>query len=154
MTVEVEIQRVFDLDGLPDDGELTQWAEVALQDRKEEAELVIRIVSNDESQALNREYRGKDYPTNVLSFPFEAPPEVEMSHIGDMVICAEVVAREAEEQGKPLSAHWAHMVTHGVLHLLGYDHLEDDEAEEMEVLEREILAQSGFPDPYRIEREI
>lgn len=153
MALDIEIQHAVKTDDIPADSDLSAWAMLAIQGLKDEAELVIRIVDDQESQSLNRDYRGKDYPTNVLSFPFEAPPEVEMSHIGDIVINAAVVRREAAEQGKGLRAHWAHMVTHGVLHLLGYDHLDDNEAEEMESLEREILARSGFPDPYQSERD-
>ena len=99
-------------------------------------------------QALNRDYRGKDCPTNVLSFPMELPEEFNMPMLGDLVICAPVVAREAEEQGKSPESHWAHMVVHGVLHLQGYDHQNSAEAEEMESLERRILAGLGYPDPY------
>src|SRR5690606_20131870 len=102
-----------------------------LADERQEAELTIRIVDEEESRILNRDYRGKDKPTNVLSFPFEAPPGLDAwPLLGDLVICAPVVAREAVEQGKPLMAHWAHMVVHGVLHLLGYDHEEDEDAED------------------------
>ncbi len=113
-------------------------------------ELVIRVVDEAESSALNRDYRGRDRPTNVLSFPFEAPPPIESYLIGDLVICAPVVAREALAQGKAAKAHWAHMVVHGVLHLLGFDHPSDAEAESMEALEREIQGGLGYPDPYAI----
>ncbi|MCW8881311.1 MAG: rRNA maturation RNase YbeY [Sedimenticola sp.] len=125
-----------------------KWAEAVLDNRLDQVELVIRIVDLEESQQLNREYRGMDKPTNVLSFPFEAPEVVESDHIGDLVICAPVVAAEAAEQGKPLEAHWAHLVVHGVLHLLGFDHINDQQAEEMENLEVEILANLGFSNPY------
>ena len=101
---------------------------------------------------LNLTYRGKDKPTNVLSFPFEAPPGIEMPLLGDLIICRQVVEQEASEQGKPLEAHWAHMVVHGSLHLLGYDHIEDDEAEEMEGLETEIMLALGYEDPYISEK--
>ncbi len=97
-------------------------------------------------------YRGKDKPTNVLSFPFEVPPGMEMSLLGDLVICRQMVEKEAQEQGKPLEAHWR-MVVHGSLHLLGYDHIEDDEAEEMEALETEIMLALGYEDPYIAERK-
>jgi probable rRNA maturation factor len=135
---------------LPDEQQLTEWACAALNGRcdLEQPELTIRLVANDESQQLNHEYRGKNKPTNVLSFPFEAPPEVPIPLLGDLVIAVPVVAEEAREQGKTLDAHWAHMVVHGCLHLLGYDHIKDDEAEIMENLEREILAGLGFDDPY------
>ena len=127
------------------------WGLPTLNDLKPAADSLIRLVDEAESRQLNRDYRGKDRPTNVLSFPFEAPPEVLTPLLGDLVICAPVVVREAREQGKPADAHWAHMLVHGVLHLLGYDHLEPAEADEMEALERDILAGLGFPDPYREE---
>ena len=118
-----------------------------------EAEVTVRIVDEAESNELNLTYRGKDKPTNVLSFPFEAPPGLELPLLGDLVICRQVVEREAEEQGKPLMAHWAHMVVHGSLHLLGYDHIDDEEAEEMEQLERDIMQELGFADPYLNDEE-
>lgn len=135
---------------LPSDTELNQWAIAALNTRTQFAnpELTIRLVDAEESQGLNFEYRGKDKPTNVLSFPFEAPEHVPLELLGDLIICKEVVEQEAKEQNKALTAHWAHMVIHGCLHLLGYDHINDDEAEEMETLERQILAELDFPDPY------
>ena len=135
---------------LPEEQQLTEWAYASLNGRcdLEQPELTIRLVASDESQQLNHEYRGKNKPTNVLSFPFEAPPEVPIPLLGDLVIAVPVVAEEAREQGKTLDAHWAHMVVHGCLHLLGYDHIKDDEAEIMENLEREILAGLGFDDPY------
>ena len=115
-------------------------------------EIGIACVDHDESHKLNLEYRGKDKSTNVLSFPFECPDEVELPLLGDLVICRQVVEREAIEQEKPLMAHWAHMIVHGSLHLLGYDHIEDDEAEEMESLETEIMQGLGFADPYLSEK--
>ncbi|WP_434359307.1 rRNA maturation RNase YbeY [Parasalinivibrio latis] len=134
--------------GLPDAEQLQNWFEAAVKPYRESAEVTIRIVDEEESQSLNRDYRGKDKPTNVLSFPFEAPPGVELDLLGDLVICRQVVEREADEQKKPVFAHWAHMVVHGSLHLLGYDHIEDDEAEEMEALEVEIMEGMGFENPY------
>lgn len=115
--------------------------------------MTIRLVDEAESHELNLTYRGKDKPTNVLSFPFEAPPGIEMPLLGDLIICRQVVEQEAKEQQKPLEAHWAHMVVHGSLHLLGYDHIEDDEAEEMESLETEIMLALGYEDPYIAEKE-
>jgi probable rRNA maturation factor len=148
--VEIEIQRVCKPEpNIPSDADLTHWGEAALAGRRGAAELVIRIVDVEEMTVLNRDYRDRDGPTNVLSFPFEAPPQVKSDLIGDLVICAPVVAREAQEQGKPSAAHWAHMVVHGVLHLLGQDHMDETGAEAMEGLEREILAGLGYPDPYR-----
>ena len=125
----------------------------ALIDAVEQVELVIRIVDEPESQQLNKTYRGKDRPTNVLSFPFDAPPEVGSPLLGDLVICAPVVIKESQQQGKTELAHWAHMVVHGVLHLQGYDHQTDTEAEQMEGLERSILQRLHFPDPYHEEDE-
>ena len=119
-----------------------------LKSFRDSGEITIRIVDEMESQHLNHEYRGKDKPTNVLSFPFDAPPGVELELLGDLVICRQVVEREAKEQEKDLFAHWAHMVVHGSLHLLGYDHIQDDEAEEMEAIEISVLNALGFENPY------
>jgi len=146
--LRLETQRVLDSEGVPADSDLKDWAEVALAGRCKRAELVIRIVDEAESQTLNRGYRGVDRPTNVLSFPSELPTEVESDLLGDLVISAPVIQREAAEQGKSLQAHWAHMVIHGVLHLMGFDHQNDRQALEMESLERSLLQQLGFPDPY------
>ncbi|RZN55114.1 rRNA maturation RNase YbeY [Avibacterium paragallinarum] len=139
-------------ENLPSEQQFQQWATAAVQAENLEPEITIRIVDEVESQQLNATYRGKDYPTNVLSFPFECPEEVELPLLGDLVICRQVVEREAAEQGKPLMAHWVHMVVHGCLHLLGYDHIEDGEAEEMESLETEIMQELGFADPYLTEK--
>ena len=130
------------------------WAAAAAGAKGRHAELAIRIVGKRESRRLNAHWRGKDYATNVLSFPVEGlPPIIRPRPLGDLVICAPVVAAEACEQGKTQSAHWAHMVVHGVLHLLGHDHEQDAEAVRMERLERRILAALGFPDPYAAEQE-
>ncbi|HET8791108.1 MAG TPA: rRNA maturation RNase YbeY [Modicisalibacter sp.] len=135
---------------LPTQAELTRWVAETLARHVGESrnELTIRLVDDEESRALNRDYRGKDKPTNVLSFPFEAPPGMELALLGDLVICHGEVVREAAEQNKSVTHHYAHMVVHGTLHLLGYDHMEDDEAEKMERLECEILATIGISDPY------
>ena len=138
--------------GLPTAEQIEQWATAAVQPQSDEVEMTVRIVDEAESHALNLNYRGKDRPTNELSFPFECPDEVELPLLGDLVICRQVVEREAQEQDKPLMAHWAHMVVHGSLHLLGYDHIEDDEAEEMESLETQIMTGLGFADPYLSEK--
>ncbi|WP_308665815.1 rRNA maturation RNase YbeY [uncultured Aggregatibacter sp.] len=138
--------------GLPTVEQIEQWAIAAVQPQSDEVEMTVRIVDEAESHALNLNYRGKDRPTNVLSFPFECPDEVELPLLGDLVICRQVVEREAQEQDKPVMAHWAHMVVHGSLHLLGYDHIEDDEAEEMESLETQIMTGLGFADPYLSEK--
>jgi len=144
----LEMQRAYDADDLPSDEEFTHWVKSALPTGDEPLEVVIRLVDEAESRQLNHDYRGKDQPTNVLSFPFEAPPEVPLPLLGDLAICAPVVVREAAEQGKAVKAHFAHMVIHGVLHLLGYDHQTDVEAQRMEQRERELLHQLNFPDPY------
>ena len=128
-----------------------QWASGELLDLPplaDDTELSIQVLDEDAVQTLNREFRGKDKPTNVLSFPYEAMPGVEIPLLGDIVLCAGVIAREAKEQQKSLQDHWAHMLVHGVLHLRGFDHIEDDEAEEMEALERSILSAHGVSDPY------
>ncbi|MBO9874007.1 MULTISPECIES: rRNA maturation RNase YbeY [Xanthomonas] len=142
--------------GLPAATSFRKWVAAALKGRIREADLAIRLVDDREGRALNQHYRGKDYATNVLSFPAELPeglPKgVKLPLLGDLVICAPVVAREAAEQDKPLSAHYAHLTVHGVLHLLGWDHEDDKEAEAMEQLEREILADLGVSDPYAGER--
>ncbi|MFU8838246.1 MAG: rRNA maturation RNase YbeY [Thiohalomonadaceae bacterium] len=145
----LDLQIASNAPNLPSAAELERWAGAALAGQPEEAELTIRIVDEDEIQQLNRDYRGKDYTTNVLSFPFEAPPGMDLPLLGDVVICAGVVAREAAEQDKALHAHWAHMVIHGCLHLLGHDHIEEAEADQMEGLEIHLLAALGYPNPYQ-----
>ncbi|MDR3220781.1 MAG: rRNA maturation RNase YbeY [Candidatus Accumulibacter sp.] len=134
-------------DELPARAELRAWSRAALDvDGKRGAQITIRFVDADEGRALNRNYRGKDAPTNVLSFVYESEPLLQ----GDLVICAPVVAREAVKQGKTLKAHHAHLVVHGLLHLLGDDHeTGEDDARRMENRERAILASLGFTDPYR-----
>jgi probable rRNA maturation factor len=136
--------------GLPSAASFRRWVEAALHGakRRKPTELAIRIVDVDEGRALNRDYRGKDYATNVLSFPAELPPGVALPLIGDLAICAPVVLREAAEQAKLPRDHWAHLTIHGVLHLLGYDHIDDAEANVMEALETRILAGLGIADPY------
>ena len=138
--------------GVPSAVSFRKWVAAALQSRIREADLAIRIVGTKEARALNRHYRGKDYATNVLSFPAELPdglPDgVKLPLLGDLVICAPVVAREAKEQKKPVVDHYAHLTVHGALHLLGWNHEDDREAECMERLEREILAELGVEDPY------
>lgn len=149
MAIELDVQVASEAADLPEEPDLRRWCELALRTRQGDSELTIRLVDEDEGRELNRTWRHKDYATNVLSFPADVPDEfLDIPLLGDLVICAPVVAREAAEQGKPAKAHWAHLVIHGCLHLLGYDHLEDDEAEEMEELERQLLAELGYPDPY------
>lgn len=138
--------------GLPTSEQFENWLTLAVSPFQPDAEVTIRVVDSEESHELNHQYRGKDKPTNVLSFPFEMPPGVELDLLGDLVICKQVVEQEAQEQNKPVLAHWAHMVVHGSLHLLGYDHIEDQEAEEMEALETQIMMDMGYSDPYASEK--
>ncbi|HLF96027.1 MAG TPA: rRNA maturation RNase YbeY [Methylococcaceae bacterium] len=147
--IEVDIQHASEHPSLPAEGRFQRWTEAALAGRHETAEVLIRLVDEGESARLNADYRGKNDPTNVLSFPFEVPPGVPNTHLGDLVICAPVVAREAGEQAKSVEAHWAHLTVHGVLHLLGFDHIEDTDAERMEAEEIRILQSLGFPNPYQ-----
>ena len=144
----VDVQYAVTVDGTPAEDAIRQWVLQALPDDKKDSELTIRIVDEAEITALNREYRGKDGATNVLSFPYEAITGVETGLLGDIVICAPVVASEAVAQGSALDAHWAHIVIHGVLHLLGYDHRQDDEAHRMEAREAELLDSLGYANPY------
>lgn len=151
--IELDLQCASDR-VVPEETELKHWCELALRQRTADSELTIRLVDEPEGRELNRTWRQKDYATNVLSFPADLPdgpdgvPLLDIPLLGDLVICVPVVEREAAEQGKPLSAHWAHLVIHGCLHLLGYDHIDDDEAQEMEDLERQLLAELGHADPY------
>ncbi|MCK8047378.1 rRNA maturation RNase YbeY [Shewanella sp. 1CM18E] len=149
LIIDLDVQIAVEGFTLPSTAELELWVKTAIRDTMSEAELTIRIVEVEESQSLNSTYRGKDKPTNVLSFPFEAPPGIELPLLGDLVICAAVVEQEAIDQNKPLIAHWAHMVVHGCLHLLGYDHIEDLEAEEMESLETQLIESLGYNNPYK-----
>jgi probable rRNA maturation factor len=138
--------------GLPEASQFQHWLDAVLPQFQPVSEVTIRLVDEAESHHLNMTYRGKDKPTNVLSFPFEAPPGIELPLLGDLIICRQVVEQEAIDQEKLLLAHWAHMVVHGCLHLLGYDHIVDEEAEEMESLETEIMQSLGYPDPYISEK--
>ncbi len=135
--------------GLPAPASFKRWASATLTNRVRKADLAIRLVDEREGKALNHHYRGKSSATNVLSFPAELPEGVKLPVLGDIVLCAPVVAREAKAQGKTLHAHYAHLTVHGVLHLLGLDHDDPREAEAMELLEREILAELGVDDPYQ-----
>jgi probable rRNA maturation factor len=150
VTIYLDIQQVCDADNLPSTTQLQSWVDKALGHYKKDFELTIRLVEISESQALNLQYREKDKPTNVLSFPFEVPEGIELDLLGDLVICADIVAQEAKEQHKELHHHWAHMVIHGCLHLLGYDHIDDVEATEMEALETKLLIELKISDPYII----
>jgi probable rRNA maturation factor len=148
MTHEVDVQIASDEDDLPDPARLRAWARAAVSGLRDEFELTIRIVDEAEGARLNTCYRNKDGATNVLSFPFDPPEGVDMLLLGDIVICAPVVRREADQQSKSADSHWAHMVVHGSLHLLGYDHMQAHEALKMETLETRILAGLGFDNPY------
>ena len=154
--LDVGVSYALPRTGLPSSVSFRKWVAAALKGRIREADLAVRVVDEKEGCSLNHHYRGNDYATNVLSFPAEMPqglPKgVKMPLLGDLVICAPVVAREAAEQGKSLSAHYAHLTVHGTLHLLGWDHEDDKEADAMEQLEREILAELGIDDPYAGER--
>ncbi|MCF7971376.1 MAG: rRNA maturation RNase YbeY [Methylococcaceae bacterium] len=151
---QLDVQRIVDLDSLPSDDQLQLWVEKALADYSQDAEVVIRIVDTQEMTELNSQYRGKEGATNILSFPFELPDGVEgIDLLGDLVVCAAVLEQEAKQQSKALSAHWAHIIIHGVLHLLGYDHLTDDEATEMENKEIVLLQELHINNPYQ-EKEI
>lgn len=154
MAIYLDLQLAVEDDSqLPSEQDFQSWLDYTLTQFQPDSELTIRIVDSEESHQLNHDYRGKDKPTNVLSFPFEAPPGVEINLLGDLVICKQVVEDEAVAQQKTLTAHWAHMVVHGSLHLLGYDHIQDEEAEEMESLETEIMQGLGFDDPYLAEKQ-
>ncbi len=145
----VEVQRQIETRDLPADADFCNWARAAATAAGASGELVLRVVDEQESAQLNGQYRDKPYATNVLSFPADLPEEVGEAVLGDIAICAPVVRREAREQGKTPDAHWAHMVVHGVLHLCGYDHIQEADAEEMEQLETAILNKLGFADPYK-----
>ncbi len=153
MTVQVHVQYALPERDLPSSVDIKRWAVEALEGRRTAAQMTVRIVNDNEAALLNQTYRHRQGPTNVLSFPFVLPVQKPTAsdvedYLGDVVICASVVAREAHEQHKELIAHWAHMVVHGSLHLLGYDHLADEQAQTMEALETTILARMGYPDPY------
>ena len=147
---ELDLQIACEFDNLPSFEQFQLWADKALSHYREDAELTIVISDEAQSQQLNNDYRGKDKPTNVLSFPFEAPQGLELPLLGDLVICRQVFENEAIEQQKPVFNHWAHLVIHGILHLRGYDHIDDDDAEEMESMEIDLLTSFSIPNPYLI----
>ena len=152
-TIKIELSRQVACknQAIPTAAQLKKWVLTSLNEiafAEPLAELTVRAVTLEESAELNREYRGKNGPTNVLSFPDQAIPGFESNYIGDLIICAELVAIEAEEQKISLEDHWAHLVVHGTLHLMGYDHMNDEEADIMEGLEIRILAKLGIADPY------
>ena len=144
----LDIQVVSQSKQLPDQEQFQYWVDAVLNDGSEDSELVIRIVDEAEMTQFNEQYRDKKGSTNILSFPFEAPEGVENYLLGDMLVCAPVVEKEAQQQNKELEHHWAHMIVHGVLHLLGYDHVDDEDAEEMEALEIKILKKINIKNPY------
>ena len=149
MPYQIDVEVNSSSTKIPSIEKIELWISAALHsDELNQAEVSVYIVDEAESQELNAQYRGKDKPTNVLSFPADIPDEVGVPLLGDLVICAPVVEREAQEQGKTLEAHWAHMLVHGTLHLLGYDHVEDDEADVMEALETRLITQLNFRAPY------
>ena len=154
MQIELEVQRATQSGSVPDDSQFQCWVEAALLDKPGQAALAIRIVDEQEAQRYNRDYRNQDCATNVLSFPSELPAnlpaDIDQSQLGDLLICAPLVALEAVQRNRTEADHWAHLTIHGILHLLGYDHEQEAAADEMETLETEILARLGICDPYRL----
>lgn len=148
----IDIQNASKSEAVPKNADICHWAELALGNAPILTELSIRIVDEEESQALNNQYRHKNSPTNVLSFPCELPAGVDIPLLGDLIICAPIVEKEANEQGKTLSSHWAHMIIHGTLHLLGYDHILDGDAEKMESKEIGLMQLLGYASPYEDEK--
>lgn len=148
----LDIQLATEFAEIPTAEMMQTWVDAVLKASEQDSEIVVRLVDEPESAELNAQYRHKTGPTNVLSFPFEAPEGFEMDLLGDLVICAPLLAQEAQQQNKALFDHWAHILIHGVLHLVGYDHLQDDEAEEMEALEIKILSTLNIDNPY-LDRE-
>lgn len=151
--LDLSVQYACNREGVPSRIDFRRWLRAA---EPGAARITVRIVDEDEGRELNRDYRGKDYATNVLTFAYDEGEDMPLPEglplMGDLVLCRQVVEREAAEQGKALEAHYAHLSVHGMLHLQGFDHIEDAEAEEMEAREREILAGLGYPDPYAGER--
>jgi len=151
VNIAVNVQRAANqvaAEMLPGQAQIERWVRTALRGKYPDAQLTVRVVGYEESQKLNETYRHRRGPTNVLSFPFEHPEMVQPPLLGDVVICAPLVIKEAYDQGKETVAHWAHLVVHGVLHLIGYDHNNADEARAMEELERIIMMELQYPDPY------
>ena len=148
MTIELELQIASNAKTLPHPAQFREWIGNTLDDKYDNVELTIRIVDVEEMTILNETYSKKTGPTNVLSFPSEIDESFDINLLGDIIICAPVVQKEAEEANIDLIAHWAHMVVHGTLHLLGYDHINSDDADAMEALETNILTNLGYPAPY------
>lgn len=155
MTYHIDLQYATEEVIPVSDESLIKWAELTLTEHRASAELTLRIVDAEEITQLNHSYREQNKATNVLAFPIVVPDNIELEFplLGDVIICPEVLAKESVEQGRPLEEHWAHIVIHGVLHLLGYDHIKDNDAEEMQAQEIKLLAKLGFSNPYKIEDE-
>jgi probable rRNA maturation factor len=159
-SVSVELQVACQVDSIPLKAEVQSWLEQAFQagsgDTSRQYEVAVRIVDEEESRKLNKQFRQQDKATNVLAFPAGSPdgitglPEHEIQALGDLVICGPLVEEEAEEQGKTPASHWGHLLVHGMLHLLGYDHQTSSQAAEMEAMEKQLLADRGVEDPYRV----
>ena len=147
-SVSVDLQVAWDRQRVPAAHTLRAWIGAALQGGRARTEVSVRVVGESEARDLNREYRGLDRATNVLAFPTDLPAGLGIELLGDLVLCGPLVEKEAAEQDKDLEAHWAHLVVHGTLHLVGFDHQTEAEALEMETREVEILAELGYPDPY------
>ncbi len=153
MTLQLDLQIASEATDLPSQAQIESWLQAALDGRREAAELTIRVVDIEEGTALNVQWRKRQGPTNVLSFPATDENQFIPDLLGDIIICAPLVAQEAAEQGKATEAHWAHLVVHGLLHLLGYDHLDDEQANLMESMETGILATLNYADPYKTIRK-
>ncbi|WP_428413772.1 rRNA maturation RNase YbeY [Legionella sp.] len=153
MTYYIDIQNATNEPLVMDEGQITRLASLALRDYKKEAELTVRFVTSEEITQLNHTYRKKDKPTNVLSFPSELPPEIQLECplLGDVIICPQVLLAECKELNKTLDAHWSLILIHGILHLLGYDHIKDDDASVMQAIEIKLLAELGYTNPYDAE---
>jgi probable rRNA maturation factor len=148
MKVNVDVENVSSYEDIPDQTCFHQWVSASLSNYKNSAEVAIRIINEDESAKLNYQFRKKNYATNILSFPADLPKSLNLSLLGDLAVCVQVVIREAIEQNKEINAHWAHIIVHGSLHLIGYDHEDDLAAKNMEALEIKILGDLNFPSPY------
>lgn len=148
MSIDIEVQYATESRSLPDTKKIKNWVKSSLNNEVKRAEITIRIVDEDEGARLNEKWRSVSGPTNVLSFPYNEDIKNLETVQGDVILCAPVIFREAKQQDKPVDAHWAHMVIHGTLHLQGYDHIQEDDANKMESLETDILNKLHFPDPY------